>query len=686
MPRQLNLLDQHVFKTHDAWLSWLHDTLPRPELSANAPVALDLFAGCGGMALGFESRGIDTVGFEMKPVAVETYNQNLHGKCEETFLEIGLPADRATDVIIGGPPCQPFSQIGYQRGKRDPRDGFPIFLDAVNRMRPRVAIIENVRGLLYRNKDYFRLVAKELERFGYTVDARIMHAVEYGVPQKRERVVIVAALAGGWEWPEPVVTHPVPVGIALGPGAWENSGDASKFLTPAMDRYIAAYEKKSACVNPRDLMPDKPSRTVTCRNLGGATSDMLRILLQDGRRRMLTVREGARLQSFPDWFEFAGNEYERFEQIGNAVPPLLAHALAGSVMRCLERPAHLQKRQEEPSVKSLLSSDDKKVKVEQALNIIRAVGVPVRNLPPRRQERLGLALLAVARITPLQQWNEAKSLFADDVDAMTTRQIIRFWNEHYDQRIADSSYDDVRRKDLIWLVEGGLVAKSAANPTADTNDGTRGYSVTEHALPLLKTYGTETWEDELKRFRASVGVLQDRLSKARDFKRVPVKLPNGQPLQLSPGPHNELQKAIIEEFLERFAPGSEVLYVGDTAKKILHHDEQRLQELGLHGFSRDALPDVVAYDASRNWLFLIEAVHSSGPIDELRHLDLRRYTASCSAGCVYVTAFLNVAKFAQYSKQIDWETEVWIADNPEHMIHFNGDKFLGPYAQEGSSE
>jgi len=245
MKRQHNLLDKHIFKDHEGWLAWLHESLPRPTLPAGAPVALDLFAGCGGMALGFESQGIETVGFEMKTVAVETYNQNLAGKCEETFLEIGLPADRAADVVIGGPPCQPFSQIGYQRGKRDPRDGFPVFLDAVNRIRPRIAIIENVRGLLYRNKDYFRLVARELERFGYSVDARIVHAVEYGVPQKRERVVIVASQVG-WQWPEPVVTHPVSVGIALGLRAWKDGGETSKYLTPAMDRYIAAYEKKSA--------------------------------------------------------------------------------------------------------------------------------------------------------------------------------------------------------------------------------------------------------------------------------------------------------------------------------------------------------------------------------------------------------------------------------------------------------
>jgi len=678
MARQHNLLDTQIFPDHESWLRYLHETLPKPKLSAGAPIALDLFAGCGGMALGFETHGFETVGYEMKPVAVETYNMNLAGRCEETFLDIGLPETRAAEVVIGGPPCQPFSQIGYQRGKRDPRDGFPVFLDAVNRIRPKIAIIENVRGLLYRNKDYFRLVAKELERFGYSVDARIVQAVEFGVPQKRERVVIVASLVG-WQWPEPIVRNPVSVGIALGPMALAADENSSRFLTPSMDRYIAAYEAKSACVNPRDLMLDKPSRTVTCRNLGGATSDMLRIRLQDGRRRMLTVREGARLQSFPDWFEFQGNEYEQFEQIGNAVPPLLAHAIAGSVLRHLEKPTHREKRQESSSMSSLLTADAKAVKIEQALTIIRTVGIPIRNFPPRRQERLGLALVAVARLTPEHPWAEAKSLFTDGIEPMTTRQVIRFWNEHYGQKIADSSYDDVRRKDLIWLVEGGLVARSAANPAADTNDGTRGYSIAEHALPLIRAYGSEAWESELIKFRALAGELQDRLSKARDFQRVPVKLPNGKPLELSPGPHNALQKAIIEDFLEIFAPGSEVLYVGDTAKKMLHHDEKALNELGLQSLSRDALPDIVAFDRAKNWLFLIEAVHSSGPINELRHLNLKRFTADCTAGCVFVTAFMDVAKFAQYSRQISWETEVWIAENPEHMIHFNGGRFLGPY-------
>ena len=276
---------------------------------------------------------METRGYEMKPEAVRTYNLNLGNRCAEIKLCIGQP-EGAADIVIGGPPCQPFSQIGYQRGMRDSRDGFPVFLDAVYRMQPKIAIIENVRGLLFRNKDYLRQAVSELERLGYAVDVRLLQAFDYGVPQRRERVIVVASKVG-WEWPEPVVYQPVTAGIALGELAFEVN-EESRFLTEGMDRYVAAYEKASSCIRPRDLHLNRPSRTVTCRNSGGATSDMLRILLPDGRRRMLHVREVARLQGFPDWFEFTGTPYEQTEQIGNAVPPLLSLALAKQARKFLE--------------------------------------------------------------------------------------------------------------------------------------------------------------------------------------------------------------------------------------------------------------------------------------------------------------------------------------------------------------
>ena len=665
------------FETSDEWVRWLNDLLPRPHILPGAPVVLDLFAGCGGLALGFEAAGMCTRGFEIKPEAVATYNLNMSNHCQQKALSIGIP-DGPADLVIGGPPCQPFSQIGYQRGHRDARDGFPIFLDTVNRVRPKLAIIENVRGLLFRNKDYLRQVVAELEKFGYGVHVELVQALHYGVPQKRERVVIVASRVG-WDWPDPIVDRPVTAGIALGELVQEST-DESRYLTENMDRYIAAYEKASQCVTPRDLHLGQPSRTVTCRNLGGATADMLRIVLPSGQRRMLHVREAARLQSFPDWFSFTGTPYEQTEQIGNAVPPLLSLGIAKQAYRFLEKTEMALSGHRVRNSKHL-STSQKTIKVEQAQTILREAGVTLRELTPRGQERVALCLLAVAHIPPYGKWSEAKSYLDDhSVPAMRSRSILAFRNEHYQEGLSSGSYDDVRRKDLALLVNCGLVASSAKDATADTNDGTRGYALTEEGLRLLRAYKTDFWEETLREFRANQGSIRDRLAKAREMQKIPVSLPTGTNLRLSPGPHNELQRAIIEEFLPRFARGASVLYVGDTEDKSLVVDVERLTRIGLPVPQRgDRLPDIVAYEEARNWVFLIEAVHSSNPVDDARHALLQSLTKGCTAGLVFVTAFLTKKDFRKWVTRIAWETEVWIADNPTHMIHFNGERFLGPY-------
>ncbi|MDE3187329.1 MAG: DNA (cytosine-5-)-methyltransferase [Acidobacteriota bacterium] len=666
------------FTSSTEWVEWLNTSLAKPQLSPGAPVVIDLFAGCGGLALGFEVVGMETRGYEMKPEAVHTYNVNLENHCTEMMLSIGVPEGPA-DMVIGGPPCQPFSQIGYQRGMRDPRDGFPIFLDAVNRIRPKIAIIENVRGLLFRNKDYLRQAVSELERFGYSVDVRLLQALDYGVPQRRERVIVVASKVG-WEWPEPIVYQPVTAGIALGDLAMEIK-EESRFLTESMDRYVASYEKASNCIRPRDLHLDRPSRTVTCRNLGGATADMLRILLPDGRRRMLHVREAARLQGFPDWFEFTGTPYEQTEQIGNAVPPLLGLAIARQAYKFLEN-TQMTSSRKTLKANPVMDNSPKAVKVEQAQTILREAGVSLRELTPRARERAALCLLGVAQIRPEDDWSQAKSLLEDaSVSALRSRGILSFRNEHYQEGLSSGSYDDVRRKDLVLLLNAGLVAGSAKDAAADTNDGTRGYALTPEGLRLLRAFRTSEWESTLRSFREMQGGILDRLARAREMQKVPVSLPSGAALMLSPGPHNELQRAIIEEFLPRFARGAEVLYVGDTENKSLVVDAEGLSSLGLPTPQRgDRLPDIVAYESERNWVFLVEAVHSSNPIDDDRHALLMKLTSGCTAGRVFVTAFLTRADFRKWVQRIAWETEVWIAESPAHMIHFDGEKFLGPHS------
>jgi len=324
---------------NEDYVNLLNLELPRVEHLSGHPLALDLFAGCGGLALGFESAGFRTKAFESDPDACSTYNGNLAGRCNQVFLVPGadLTDEKNVDLIIGGPPCQPFSVVGSQLGKRDRRDGFPAFISAVERYSPKLAVFENVRGMLYRNKAYFSQVKAALRDLGFAVSWRVLNASHFGVPQNRERLIVVAHKVE-WRFPEPITAHnPFVVGQAFW-GLDDEVNNGHRILTPSMDRYIAAYEARSQCINPRDLSPQRPSRTVTCRNLYGATADMLRIKLGDGRRRMLTEREAARLQSFPDWFVFSGPDSKRFDQIGNAVPPLLAKSLGVEAMKAIMRP------------------------------------------------------------------------------------------------------------------------------------------------------------------------------------------------------------------------------------------------------------------------------------------------------------------------------------------------------------
>lgn len=302
------------------------DNLLKPNIQEKT-IVLDLFAGCGGLSLGFEAAGFKTIGFEMVDAAVNTYNKNLCGECHNQFLEVGYeyPMANEIDIVIGGPPCQPFSRFGNQMGIEDARDGFPIFIDAVRRIQPKVFVFENVANILGRHKWYLDLIVKELQNLGYYVDYKVLNAVDYGVPQNRERLICVGHRAK-FRFPMKELRKTT-VAEAIG-DTMLSPEPQTKILTPRQDEYIAVYEKKSHCVNPRDLYPDRPARTITCRNLAGATSDMQRVRLADGRRRRLTDREAARLQSFPDWFEFDGTETKRFNQIGNAVPPLLAYKIA----------------------------------------------------------------------------------------------------------------------------------------------------------------------------------------------------------------------------------------------------------------------------------------------------------------------------------------------------------------------
>jgi BsuBI/PstI restriction endonuclease domain/BsuBI/PstI restriction endonuclease HTH domain len=314
--------------------------------------------------------------------------------------------------------------------------------------------------------------------------------------------------------------------------------------------------------------------------------------------------------------------------------------------------------------------------VLDTLEILKAFGVPIQGLTPRRKEKMAKAFLAVAGIKPGDSWDKIKS--NDPAHRLKSRDVIQWMNKYLNESIADSSYDDIRRKDLVFIVEAGIILKSAGKENSSTNDGTRAYALNPEFCEQIKLYGTNKWGKSIQKFMQGKIALVDLLNKQRELTQIPV-IVDGKEIEFSPGEHNQLQKAIVEKFLTYFGHGSTVLYIGDTADKYLHLDTDGLKALNFFEIAHDKLPDVLAYSKTKNWLYLIEAVHSSNPITEMRKHTLKGLTKSCSAEIIYVTAFLTRDVFRKFAKDIAWETEVWIAETPEHLIHFNGDKFLGPH-------
>ena len=315
--------------------------------------------------------------------------------------------------------------------------------------------------------------------------------------------------------------------------------------------------------------------------------------------------------------------------------------------------------------------------VQEALQILHSLGVPTAGLTERRKEKMAKAFMALADIRPGMLWSGAKS--SEEGRALQSRQVIAYMNTHLAEDIADSSYDNIRRKDLILPVEALVVLKSAKNPDANTKDGTRGFALSPQAASAIRLFGRAGWKEAAAAFLHGRESLASQLERKRGLARIEVQINADISKTFSAGKHNLLQKQIIEDFLPIFGFGANVLYVGDSANKSLFMDSAGLAKLKFFELAHDKLPDVVAYSSSRNWLYLIEAVTTANPITELRRKTLLELTPDGPAAVILVSAFPDRETYRKFAKDIAWETEVWIADAPEHMIHFNGEKFLGPY-------
>lgn len=308
-------------------------------------------------------------------------------------------------------------------------------------------------------------------------------------------------------------------------------------------------------------------------------------------------------------------------------------------------------------------------KLNQAMACLKTLGFG----PRQSNDVAGYALLAVLDLRPRQSWSKANA----PLRGITP--IIEFVAKEYGVRYAPNTRETVRDEAVKYFVEYGLLVKNPDNPARPINSGKTVYQVEQTALNLLRTCGGPEWPKALTRYLRRQKSMRRELARRRRIARIPVKLPTGKKVKLSPGGQNPLIKEVVEQLCSRFVPGGTVIYLGDAENKLLSLNVSYLKQLGVEVPPPAKMPDVIVHDIRRNWLLLVEAVTSAGPVDSKRRMELRRLFAGSKAGLVFVTAFKDRQTMRAFLPQISWETEVWIAEDPDHLIHFNGERFLGPY-------
>lgn len=302
-------------------------------------------------------------------------------------------------------------------------------------------------------------------------------------------------------------------------------------------------------------------------------------------------------------------------------------------------------------------------KLEEAKNILKELKVPLK----QQSDLCGYVILAMADIKRNDEWANAINEWKRIHD------VIAFIKDFYEVSYAENSRETFRKQAIHHFRNAAFIEDNGKV----TNSPNYRYRLTDEMLLLVKTFQSNQWEEQKNNFLKSHQNLIDLYSSKKVVRKMPVKI-NGDDFTFSPGKHNQLQKLIIEEFAPRFAENSECLYVGDTIQKDLVKNEEKLKELGFEITLHDKMPDIILYSEDKNWIYFIESVTSVGAMEPKRIKEIEEMTENVSAGKIYVTAFLNFKTFKKFSESLAWETEVWIADMPDHMIHLNGDKFLGP--------
>lgn len=307
--------------------------------------------------------------------------------------------------------------------------------------------------------------------------------------------------------------------------------------------------------------------------------------------------------------------------------------------------------------------------IEDALKILGDVGMPKEQI----NERSALCLLALLNLKKTTEWKDASA------PLMGITPMMDFSFKSYGKKYAPNSRETFRRFTIHQFVEAGLAIYNPDKPERPVNSPKAVYQISPEALSMAKSYGTSRWSKSIKEYLSIKTELAKKYAAERNLQQVPLEIAPGKEIKLSPGEHSQLIKAIVDEFASRFVPGGQLVYVGDTGEKWGFFDEKALARLGTSVDSHGKMPDVVVYYPDKNWLVLVESVTSHGPMDAKRHVELKKMFSSCTAGLVFVTAFPTKSVMTKYLSAIAWETEVWVAENPSHMIHFNGTRFLGPY-------
>jgi hypothetical protein len=307
--------------------------------------------------------------------------------------------------------------------------------------------------------------------------------------------------------------------------------------------------------------------------------------------------------------------------------------------------------------------------LDEATRILALLGLP----RAQQNERSALCLLALLDLAPGKAWKQA----GNPLIGITP--IMDWAREHFRKNYAPNTRETVRRQTMHQFVDAGIALYNPDNPTRPVNSPKAVYQIAPDALELLKSFGSRRWNRNLKAYLARRETLAARYARERTQNRIPLQIAPGHKIALSPGEHSKLIRAVIEEFAPRFAPGSTLVYVGDTGDKWGYFGADLLANLGVEVDAHGKMPDVVLHFVEKNWLLLVEAVTSHGPVDGKRHAELTRLFSNSSAGLVYVTAFPSRNALSRHLAEIAWETEVWVADAPSHLIHFNGSRFLGPY-------